>query len=149
MCDDKDPDVVVKHFGDRTNFVEFTRQLKPQPPADSHPYWCGFGDLCFMKKGRTVWEQSIPEASLFFQDAHCFHWLDVPRIFIHGCRVYFDVQWGWILEFRLSHEEAAKVWAFLFEHHPEFESRYERETGQFFVKRENVDAPKEMEGNKK
>lgn len=117
----------------RTNFVHFSRQLKPQPPYNAHPYWWGIGDLSFHdRNGKTVWHQEIPEAGLFYVKGF-FDWLNVQRFYIHGCQVRRDHHWGWILEFELSHEEAAKVWTMLFKDNPEVVSCYENEKGQFFL----------------
>ena len=67
-----------------------------------------------------------------------FDWLKVPRFYIHGCGVKRDRHWGWILEFELSHEEAAKIWTLLFNDNPEVESRYDQEKGQFFIFKEKL-----------
>lgn len=122
--------------GNRANFIMFSRQLKPQPPYYARPYWWGIGDLSFRdKNGKEVWHQEIPEASLFFHEGF-WNWLNVTRYYIHGCQVKRDRDWGWILEFQLSHEEAAKIWALLFKDHPEIISEYDPEKGQFFMEKQ-------------
>jgi hypothetical protein len=123
--------------GNRTNFVTFSRQLKPQPPKDSYPYWWGIGDLSFYKYGKTVWHQEIPEASLYFVKGF-YNWLKTPRYYIYGCQVKLDKNWGWILEFQMSHEEAAKIWEIMFRDHPEIQSNYEPDKGQFFTERKQL-----------
>lgn len=137
----------MKNRGRRTNFVAFSRCLKPQPPYNAHPYWWGLGDLTFYDKDhKEVWHQRIPEADLFFNKGF-YDWLNVPRYYFGGCKVRRDKRWGWVLEFELSHEEAAKIWAVLFKDHPEIESKYDKETGQYFANK--VSATVGSEVNKK
>lgn len=119
--------------GKRTNFIVFSRQLWPQPPYYSRPYWWGIGDLSFYDKNhKCVWHQEIPEASNFFNEGF-YNWLNVPRFYIGTCWVERSRHWGWILKFKMSHKEAAKIWAFLFKDHPEIKSHYEEDKGQHFV----------------
>lgn len=127
------------HYGNRTNMIHFSRQLKPQPPNDSTPYWWGIGTLSFKdNECKTVWEQEIPEAGSYFQLPETYKWLDVPRYFFHGCSVEFDPHWGWILNFYMAHEEAAKIWGILFKDHPEVKSEYDKLKGQCFSSKEKA-----------
>ena len=114
--------------GKRTIIIEFSRQLRPQPPKNSHPYWWGIGDLDFFKDGKKVWHQEIPEASNFFKQQF-YNWLKVPRIYFGTCKVEYDKDWGWILKFQVSHQEAHKIYDFLFKHHPEYKVSYSENDG--------------------
>jgi hypothetical protein len=119
----------------RTNFITFSRQLKPQPPYYSRPWWCYINTLIFYGPNcKELWRQEIPEADLFFAKGF-FNWLDVPRFYLKDSRMQVrrDRKYGWILEFTLSHEEAAKIWGMLFKNHPEIASEYDRDKGQYFV----------------
>ena len=114
--------------GKRTIIIEFSRQLRPQPPKNSHPYWWGIGDLDFIKNGKKVWHQEIPEASTFFKEGF-YSWVKVPRIYFGTCKVEYDKDWGWILKFQISHQEAHKIYEFLFKHHPEYKVSYSENDG--------------------
>jgi len=121
-------------MGKRTIIIKFSRQLRPQPPKGSHPYWWGIGDLDFIKNGKVVWHQEIPEASNFY-NKNFYDWLKVPRIYLNGCQVEHDKDWGWILKFEASHQEAHKIYEFLFKHHPEYKVSYTENDGTQIVKR--------------
>jgi len=118
----------------RTIIIEFSRQLRPQPLAGSTPYWWGIGDLSFHKNGKEVWHQEIPEASTFFKKSF-YDWLNVPRIYLSGCSVKYEKPWGWILHFKVTHEEAHKIYEFLFKHHPECRVCYTENNGTQIIKR--------------
>ena len=120
--------------GKRTIIIEFSRQLRPQPPKNSHPYWWGIGDLDFFKDGKKVWHQEIPEATNFFNQGF-YAWLKVPRVYLGTCKVEYDKNWGWLLKFQVSHQEAHKIYEFLFKHHPELKVTYTENDGTQFVKR--------------
>ena len=118
----------------RTIIIEFSRQLRPQPPVGSTPYWWGLCDLSFYKNGKEVWHQEIPEASNFFKK-NFYDWLNVPRIYLSGYSVKYEKPWGWILHFQLSHKEAHKIYEFLFQHHPEYYVRHTENDGTQIIKR--------------
>lgn len=112
----------------RTVTIEFTRQLWPQPPPGSHPYWCYINTLIFYgKRWRKVWEQEIPEASFFFKGN--YNWAVPSKFNLTGMKVEYDEDYGWLLKFKMSHQEAFKVYEFLFQHHPEFKVRYDENEG--------------------
>jgi len=50
--------------GRKTKLVVFERQLWPQPPYNSKPYWCLINTLIFYRDGKVVWRQEIPEADI-------------------------------------------------------------------------------------
>lgn len=80
----------------------------------------------------------IKERSLFFHDGF-FDWLDVPRYYPRTCRIEQHPRFGWYIEFEMTHQEAAKMWAVLFEHHPEIAFNYDAEHGgQSFSERPGV-----------
>ena len=96
----------------RTKTIEFTRQLWPQPPKNAHPSWYLINTLGFFKNGEKVWEQEIPEADLKKMVVN--RWgregLDHPGYHFH---VEYDETWGWLLKFKMRHEQANRVWEFI------------------------------------
>ncbi len=140
-----------KNFGQRTCIIKFTRQLKPQPPPDSQPYWCLVNTLIFHKGNQKVWEQEIPEADSFFTDDRSYTWLNIPRYKLGGYSVYFDPEWGWILEFTLSHAEAGKIWELLLKDYPDGSVEYKKDFGLVFdaaLKPSSVNYPETNESCK-
>lgn len=95
-----------------TKIIEFTRQLWPAPPRDAKPSWYLINTLGFFKGGKKVWEQEIPESDLKRMVTN--RWglveLDHPGHYFH---VELDDKFGWCLKFRMTHEEAEKVWEFI------------------------------------
>jgi len=101
--------VQIRQFSKRTKTIEFKRQLWPQPPEDAKPWWWGLNTLAFYRGYEKVWEQDIPESKLIKKPDH----FGLDRIFGHGHRVEFDENFGWLLVFESSHEEADRVWGFI------------------------------------
>lgn len=120
-----------------TSKVTFRRQLWPQPPREAKPDWYYINTLGFYLDGKRVWEQEIPECSLFFEEGF-YDWLDVPRFYrSRPCTVKMDDHFGWYIEFAMTHAEAAKIWAILFKDHPDISFSYDAEHGgQSFKKKE-------------
>lgn len=108
----------------RTVTIEFTRQLRPQPPKNSCPHWCYINTLLFYQNGaKEVWSQEVPEASYEFKG------LKNSLFSVSGMRVEYDKQWGWLLKFQMSHKEAFKVYEFLFQNHPDFKVLWDETDG--------------------
>ena len=99
-----------------TRKVEFTRQLWPQPPKNSRPYFCLINTLCFIDEDHeTLWQQKIPEGLIKWDFDKKGVRLDSHRNIVHmngplDLRVEWDETWGWLLRFYLTHEEAFHVW---------------------------------------
>ena len=95
-----------------TKIIEFTRQLQPQPPKDSKPSWYLINTLGFFKGGKKVWEQEIPEIDVKRMVTN--RWgrveLDHPG---YGFHVEYDKDWGWLLKFKMTHQQAEKVWKYI------------------------------------
>lgn len=84
-----------------TPYVIIQRQLWPQPPKDSEPYWCYINTLMFKNKDRnTVWEQEIPEAN-------CGPFPMLNKYF--NCELKHDKNFGWLLIAKISHQKAKKI----------------------------------------
>ncbi len=111
----------------RTVTIEVTRQLWPQPPRNSRPYWCYINTLLFYRGPKEVWSQEIPEASHFFKGN--FNWAVPSKFNLVYMRVEYDKQWGWLLKFQMSHKEAFKVYEFLFQEHPDFKVLWDETEG--------------------
>ena len=94
--------------GRRTKLIHFTRQLWPQPPPDSRPYWYGLGDLAFYQGTEKVWDEQIPEARCSMR----FNRFGAKNLSHPGrcMKVIFDQNWGWLLSFELSHKDANRIW---------------------------------------
>lgn len=95
-----------------TKIIEFTRQLQPQPPKGSRPSFYLINTLGFFKNGEKVWEQEIPECDVkrMVTNRYGREELDHPA---QGVHVEYDKEWGWLLKFRMTHERANKIWAFI------------------------------------
>ena len=96
-----------------TTIIKFKRQLWPQPPKDAHPSFYLINTLGFRKNGKKVWEQEIPEFDLFrkelrkdFRGEDYFH---LDKIGYYH-KVEYDENFGWLLVFKISHEDSKKVW---------------------------------------
>jgi len=104
--------IINEEIHKMTKIIEFTRQLWPQPPKDAKPSWYLINTLGFFKNGEKVWEQEIPETDVKRMVTN--EWgrveLDHPG---YGFHVEYDKGWGWLLKFRMTHQQAEKVWNFI------------------------------------
>lgn len=116
----------------RTVVIEFSRQLRPQPPKNAAPHWCYINTLLFYLNGKKVWEQKIPEASYEFKG------LANSQFQLGGMCVEYDKEWGWLLKFMMTHKQAFKIYEFLFQNHPEIKVCYTEEDGLQFLENEKV-----------
>jgi len=99
----------------RTKFVTFSRQLWPQPPEGSKPYWCYINTLMFKEpfSCKTVWEQEIPEAA-FVKKINRHGYVDpLESRWSRSCKVEYEPTWGWCLILEMAHTEAEQVWSFV------------------------------------
>ena len=100
----------------RTPFIEFSRQLLPQPPKDAEPYFCLINTLIFYKKDthEEVWRRLIPEADwLGFETQEHDNKLE-HRHGQHNIRVEYEEGYGWVLKFTIAHDAAKAIWKVLF-----------------------------------
>jgi len=100
-----------------TTIIEFKRQLWPQPPKDARPSFYLINTLGFRKNGKKVWEQEIPEFDLFRteqrKDLRGEDYFHLDGIGYYH-KVEYDERWGWMILFRISHEDSKKVWDKIF-----------------------------------
>ena len=101
-----------------TTIIEFKRQLWPQPPKDAKPAFYLTNTLGFGSKGKKVWEQEIPEFDLFRTEVNYnkdgeFSYFDLDKIGYYH-KVEYDETWGWMILFRISHEDSKAVWDKIF-----------------------------------
>jgi len=99
----------------RTKIIEFSRQLWPQPPEGSEPYWCYINTLMFKDPHtlKTVWEQEIPECALI-KKINCHGYVDpIEKRFSQSARVEYEEHWGWVLKLVMNHTEAEQLWSFV------------------------------------
>ena len=96
----------------RTKTIEFTRQLWPPPPVDARPWWCYLNTLKFYKDHEEVWSQEIPEAEYKKMVVNRFGYETIGHPG-KGFQVELDQNFGWLLKFNMTHEEAEKVWQFI------------------------------------
>lgn len=85
------------------------RQLWPQPPLFAKPYFCYFDTLQFHDlQGNTVWEQKIPEIKERYFQGNI-------RKGMNHVSVRYEMDWGWILVLKISHEYAKEIYRMIFE----------------------------------
>lgn len=113
----------------RTVIVKFERQLQPQPPIASKPYFWGYDHLSFYQDKKEVWKQDIPE----ILQSH-----ELSRLRFQsfgGVSVRRDKHFGWILVFEVSHQIGKKMFELLLKLKAEdfaHECKYVKsESGQF------------------
>ena len=100
----------------RATFITVQRPLLPSPPLDAEPEWCYTNTLIFHdKEGKNVWEQKIPEASLWWVESDNSNPSDVFGHYFWQLRVFKLESFGWQLEFSISHNKAMKVLAQIME----------------------------------
>ena len=114
----------------RTPQIDFQRQLLPQPPKHSEPFFCYINTLVFYAldgKGNHILNPDgksykehrrylIPEADwLGFERGGTEETNDLDhRHKQWNVHVEYDKRWGWLLKFSITHEQAKKIWSVLF-----------------------------------
>jgi hypothetical protein len=101
----------------RTPIIEFQRQLRPQPPKDSEPFFCYVNTLIFYERGthKEIWREKIPEVDLVGMQTQDFNNNSLEnRHYQWGTSVQYEEKWGWVLKFKISHEHAETIWKVLF-----------------------------------